>query len=81
MSKEPGLKLKFEQPTLWPQSTRVWLEGAEISHGLQKLTLEWDAGEPTHATLVIGLTSVDMDAQTLVHLTAVVERQQEASAK
>ena len=81
MSKEPGLKLKVEQPTLSPHSTRVWLEGVEISHGLQKLTLEWDAGEPTHATLVIGLTSVDMDAQTLAHLTALAEQKQEASAK
>ena len=79
MSKEPGLRLKIEQPKLWPQSTRAWLEGVEISHGLQKLTLEWDAGEPTHATLVIALSSVEMDAQTLAHLTAIVERQREAS--
>ncbi len=79
MSKEPGLRLKIEQPKLWPQSTRAWLEGVEISRGLQKLTLEWDMGEPTHATLVIGLRSVEMDAQTLAHLTAIVERQREAS--
>ena len=81
MSKEPGLRLKIEQPTLSPHSTRVWLDGLDISHGLQSLTVQWSMSEITMATLTIGIREVDMDAQTLAHLTAVVERQQEASAK
>ena len=81
MSKEPGLKLKVEQPTLWPQSTRVWLEGVEISHGLQSLTVQWSMSEITMATLTIGIREVDMDAQTIAHLIALAEQKQEASAK
>ena len=81
MSKEPGLRLKIEQPTLSPHSTRVWLDGLDISHGLQSLTLYWKSDELTMAELTIDIGEVDMDAQTIAHLTAVVERQQEASAK
>jgi hypothetical protein len=75
------LKLKVEQPTLWPQSTRVWLEGVEISHGLQSLTVQWSMSEITMATLTIGIREVDMDAQTIAHLIALAEQKQEASAK
>ena len=59
----------------------MWLDGLDISHGLQSLTLYWKSDEVTMAELTIGIGEVDMDAQTLAHLTAVVERQQEASAK
>ncbi len=81
MSKQPGLHLKIEQTSLSPQSARVWIDGMEISHGLQELRLRWCADELTQAELTIGLRAVEMDARTIAHLTAVVERQREASAE
>jgi len=81
MSKEPGLRLKIEQPTLSPHSTRVWLDGLDISHGLQSLTLYWKSGEVTMATLTVAIREVDMDAQTIAHLIAMAEQKRDASAE
>ncbi len=80
MSKEPGLRLKIEQPTLSPHSTRVWLDGLDISHGLQSLTVQWSMSEITMATLTIGIREVDMDAQTIAHLIALAEQKRDTSA-
>lgn len=79
--KEPGLRLKIEQPTLSPHSTRVWLDGLDISHGLQSLTLYWKSDEVTMAELTIGIREVDMDAQTIAHLVALAEQKQSASVE
>ena len=81
MSKEPGLRLKIEQPKLSPHTARVWLNDLEISHGLQSLTLQWSAGEITMATLTIGIRELDMDAQTIAHLIAMAEQQRDASVE
>ena len=79
--KEPGLRLKIEQPTLSPHSTRVWLDGLDISHGLQSLTLYWKSDEVTMAELTIGIREVDMDAQTIAHLVALAEQKRDTSAE
>ena len=78
--KEPGLRLKVEQPKLSPHSTRVWLDGLDISHGLQSLTVQWSMSEITMATLTIGIREVDMDAQTIAHLIALAEQKRDTSA-
>lgn len=74
MSKQPGLQLKIEQPELSPRSTRVWLEGIDISHALRELTFAWKPDELTELTLMISVREVDMDARTIAHLIALAEQ-------
>lgn len=48
---EPGAKLRIEQPTLSPRTTRVWLNEQEISNCLTSVSLEGGADRITEATL------------------------------
>lgn len=71
-----SLKIRQDRPS--PLSTRVWLDGHEISRGLTSLTLTLGAGDVTRAELSIFVDDVDVDAETLAHLRAYV-RPQEAT--
>jgi hypothetical protein len=63
-------KLCIVQPNLSPTSTRVWLNGMEISSCLQNISFDWTMDKITKATITIVVGSVDIDAVTLVNLVA-----------
>jgi hypothetical protein len=65
---EPGAKLRIEQQSLGPYSTRVWLNEQEISNCLTSVSLEWGADCVTEATLTIGVRELEIDATVLVSL-------------
>ena len=66
-----SLKVRQDRPN--PLSTRVWLDGHEISRGLSGLTVDFDVMDVTRARLTILVDEVDIDAETLAHLQAHVE--------
>jgi hypothetical protein len=53
-------------------TTRVWLNGQEISRCLQAVTLKLAGDDVTRAELTIAVDHIDIDAQTLAALTALV---------
>jgi hypothetical protein len=70
-----GGHLVIRSPQATGHATRVWLNGQEISHCLQAVTLTIRDASVTHADLTIAVSHVDVDAQTLASLAALVEAQ------
>lgn len=67
---EPGAKLRIEQPSFSPMSTRVWLNDQDITSSLISMSLTWAAREVTEATITIGVNELECGAQTLINLIA-----------
>jgi hypothetical protein len=67
---EPGAKLRIEQSSLNPKTTRVWLNDQDITGCLMGLSLVWGADTITEATITIGVRELECGAQTLVNLIA-----------
>jgi len=65
---EPGAKLRIEQPTLSPRTTRVWLNEQELSSCVTSVSLESGADRVTEATLTIAVSELEIDAAVLVSL-------------
>jgi hypothetical protein len=65
---EPGAKLRIEQPTLSPRTTRVWLNEQELSSCVTSVSLESGADRVTEATLTIAVGELEIDATVLVSL-------------
>ena len=69
-----GGHLMISSPQGSGRSTRVWLNGQEISSCLQAITFRFTAdGGPNYADLVIRVDGVEIDAQSLAALTAIVK--------
>jgi len=67
---EPGAKLRIEQPTISPHSTRVWLNDQDITSCLQGIALQWKADDVTTATIAISVRELEIGAQTIVNMLA-----------
>ncbi len=65
---ESGAKLRIEQQSLSPRTTRVWLNEQEISNCLTGISLEWRPDRVTEATLTIAVGELEIDATVLVSL-------------
>jgi len=68
-----GAHLVVRSPEAHAHSTRVWLNGQEISKCLTAMSLTIGDGQVTHADLTIAVSHIDVDARTLAALTALVE--------
>lgn len=67
---EPGAKLRIEQSSLSPASTRVWLNDQDISGSCTRVALEWGTDTITEATITISVRELECGAQTLINLIA-----------
>jgi len=70
--KAPTLRIEGDAPLGY--RTTVKLNGTEVP-GLRSLRLEMTNADMNVVTLVIGVGEVDVDAEVLAELTALVERQ------
>jgi hypothetical protein len=68
-----GAHLVVRSPNATGRTTRVWLNGQEISRCLQSVVLTITGDDVTKAVLTIGVDRVEIDAQTLAALQALVE--------
>ncbi len=66
----PGAKLRIEQSSFYPSTTRVWLNDQDISGFTSSVSLRWDAREITQATITIAVGELECGAQTLINLIA-----------
>lgn len=69
---EAGLPLRIEQESLSPRSTRIWLDGNEISNGLSKVSLSLSIDDLTTATLTILVNELVVDGRFIADLNALV---------
>jgi hypothetical protein len=67
-----GAHLVIRSPDMRAHTTRVWLNGQEISRCLQAVTLKLTGDDVTRAELTIAVDHIDIDAQTLAALTTLV---------
>lgn len=72
MERNVGHALRIEQSSINPRDTRIWLDGIEL--WWQDLTLYINPNDLTTATITLGLSKVEADAQTLINLKAICER-------
>ncbi len=72
MSKVGG-HLTIESHGLHGHGARIWLDGQEISHCLTEVTVRIGRDAVTHAELSILVDRIEVDAQTLAALQAVVD--------
>lgn len=68
-----GAHLKIEQHDIHPTSTRVWLNGQDITTSLRSISVAWDKDDITQSTLVIGVRELEVDAETIANLQAHVK--------
>lgn len=73
MSSEFGGRLQITSDKISGQGARFVLAGADITNMLQSVTVQWQEGGVVTATLTILPDSVEIDAVTLAHLTALVK--------
>ena len=66
-----GCRLKITQDsTICGPKTRVWLDGQEITHGVQRIALDLMAGELTTAHLTVIVDALEIDAATMAEIAA-----------
>ena len=69
--KDVGLRLKITQDgVIAGPHTRIWLEGHEITRGVQRVSLQMLVGEVTTAILVVLVNDIEIDADTLALIQA-----------
>lgn len=77
LKKEPGAKLKIHCEGLAGYSSRVWLDGHEISHCLRALKLEIGIESANIVTLELLVNDLECTAETLATIQAYLQAKAE----
>ena len=73
------MKIEIKAPTLDPRQARVLLDGVDISSGLRSLRLVLERGQANTATIRLDVHEIDIDAQSLATLQAVLALKEQAA--
>ncbi len=74
----PTLKVQLDGPT--GRDARVWINGHDISDGVEELDFAFSEGSVNRATIALRLDGIELDAQSLALLTAHVQITERAAA-
>lgn len=75
-----GGHLVIRSPQATGHTTRVWLNGQEITHCLEGVVVRFGDDQLTRAELRITPAAIDIDAQTVAALTALVQSEEQRHA-
>lgn len=71
----PDMKIKYEQHGLGPQNARVWLNDMEITRSLIGFKITVEPDQLPCAEIRVRPDAIEIDAETLAMLQAVVKNQ------
>ena len=66
-----GMTLRITQDgVLCGPKTRIWIDGHEVTEGVQRVTLDMLAGNVTTAKITVLVRELEIDAATMAEITA-----------